>query len=375
MFKNKQKPSLVKKVISLSFAASTSDPSSSTHSNLAMMADNNVLDPSSAVFTKAPPAHPNGTGIQATTVGVIYNRLPALPYGTYASWVNFVDEGGHWLTTDERVSVKRFVKLKRSNPVAVAEGLKFHRLVHAMRSELSSSARDAWDLVLPPRSYPNFEFCCLFLMIATPAVTDDSIILFFGLLFRGHHVTPQWVLNEGELGIAFRLRALGRQTMTAGYVHSAAKNWKGMPRDYRELSTFQGVEPKLSLVCMAVCFGDEQGAPYNVHMVRIFKAIGWMAVELDVDESLVKLETERDKKGKTDNQYEVARACMEGWFPKIAWGELNQTWAGLGQLLNKKEERKKIAEFVDLQSMLWTGNWRSADRKAMSHILRAYYHH
>jgi hypothetical protein len=25
-------------------------------------------------------------------------------------------------------------------------------------------------------------------------------------------------------------------------------------------------------------------------MVRIFKAIGWMAVELDVDESLVKLE-------------------------------------------------------------------------------------
>jgi hypothetical protein len=59
-----------------------------------------------------------------------------------------------------------------------------------------------------------------------------------------------------------------------------------------------------------------------------------------VDKSLVKLETERGKKGKTDNQYKVARACMEGWFPKIAWSELNQTWAGLGQLLNKKEERK-----------------------------------
>jgi hypothetical protein len=107
-------------------------------------------------------------------------------------------------------------------------------------------------------------------------------------------------------------------------------------------------------------------------MVRIFKAIGWMAVELDVDESLVKLETERDKKGKTDNQFEVARACMEGWFPKIAWAELNQTWAGLGQSLKKKEERKQMSEFVDLQSMSWTGNWRSADRKAMSHILRAY---
>ena len=97
-----------------------------------------------------------------------------------------------------------------------------------------------------------------------------------------------------------------------------------------------------------------------------------MAAEHDSDESLVKLETERDKKGKTDNEYEVARACIEGWFPKIAWGELNQTWAGLGQLLNKKDERKKIAEFVDSQSMSWTSDWRAADRKAMSLILKAY---
>jgi hypothetical protein len=78
-----------------------------------------------------------------------------------------------------------------------------------------------------------------------------------------------------------------------------------------------------------------------------------MVVEHDGDESLVKLETESDKKGKTDNEYEVAPACIKGWFPKTAWGKLDQTWAGLGQLLNKKEERIKIAEFVDLQSMDW----------------------
>jgi hypothetical protein len=179
-------------------------------------------------------------------------------------------------------------------------------------------------------------------MIATPAVTDDSIIQVFGPLFRDNQVTPDWVIAEGESGIAKRLQALGRQSMTARYICSAAENWKGMPRDYRKLSSFLGVGPKISLVCTAVCFGDEQGVPCDVHMVRIFKALGWMAVEHDVDESLVKLETERDKKGKTDNEYEVARACIEGWFPKIAWGELNQTWAGLGQLLNKKEERKKL---------------------------------
>jgi endonuclease III len=311
-------------------------------------------------------------GVDAYSPQPPYNPPPPLPNGSYNSWVNFLDNGGYKLTLDQRCTVKRFVKSKRDNPVSVAEGLKFHRLILSMRSKLSTSARDAWDLVLPPKSYPNFDFCCLFLMIATPAVTDDSIILVFGPLFRDYHVTPGWVLEEGESGIADRLRALGRQTMTARYIYSAAQNWTGLPRDYRELSSFLGVGPKISLVCIAVCYGDEQGAPCDVHMVRIFKALGWMAVEHDVDESLVKLETERDKKGKTDIEYEVARACIEGWFPKIAWGELNQTWAGLGQLLNKKEERKKIAEFVDAESMSWTGNWRETDRKSMSKILKAY---
>jgi hypothetical protein len=37
-----------------------------------------------------------------------------------------------------------------------------------------------------------------------------------------------------------------------------------------------------------------------------------MAVEHDVDESLVKREMEKDRKGKTANKYEVACASIEG---------------------------------------------------------------
>jgi hypothetical protein len=74
----------------------------------------------------------------------------------------FLDNGGYKLTTDERISVKRFVKPKRSNPVVVAEGIKFHQLVKGMRAQLSNSPRDAWDLVLPAKSHSNFEICCLF---------------------------------------------------------------------------------------------------------------------------------------------------------------------------------------------------------------------
>jgi hypothetical protein len=105
--------------------------------------------------------------------------------------------------------VKSFVKPKRSNPVVVAEGIKFHQLVKGMGAQLSSSPRDVWDLVLSAKYHSNFEICCLFLMIATPAVTDDSIIQVFGPFFLHNNVTPAWILKEGEVGIANRLRAFG----------------------------------------------------------------------------------------------------------------------------------------------------------------------
>jgi endonuclease III len=136
--------------------------------------------------------------------------------------------------------------------VAAAGGIEFHRLVKGMRAQLSNSPRDAWDLVLPAKSHSNFEFCCLFFMIATPAVTGESTIQVSGPLFLENNVTPDWVLEKGEDGIANRLRALGRQTMTARYIVSAARNWSGMPSDYRELSNYLGVGPKISLVCIAV---------------------------------------------------------------------------------------------------------------------------
>jgi hypothetical protein len=103
-----------------------------------------------------------------------------LPNGMYKSWEFFLDSGGYKLTIEERISAKRFGKNKQSNPVAVAEGIKFHRIVKGMRAQFGNSPRDAWGLVLPAKSHLNFEFYCLFLMIATPVVTNDSIIQVFG---------------------------------------------------------------------------------------------------------------------------------------------------------------------------------------------------
>jgi hypothetical protein len=104
-------------------------------------------------------------------------------------------------------------------------------------------------------------------------------------------------------------------------------------------------------------------------MVRIFKALGWMPVTLDED-CLVDMENE--KRGKKDDEYEVARASLEGWFPHVFWAELNQTYAGLGQLLRIDESRKTILNFVDNEARNWESKWRLTDLRAIRSLVKAY---
>jgi endonuclease III len=98
-------------------------------------------------------------------------------------------------------------------------------------------------------------------------MTNESIIQVLGHLFLQNNITSAWLLEQGEDGIANCLKALGQQTMAAWYIVAAARNWGRMPRDYCGLSNYLGVGPTISLVCIAVCFGENQGAPCDVHMV------------------------------------------------------------------------------------------------------------
>ncbi len=295
---------------------------------------------------------------------------PALPDGTLNSWLNFVDNGGYLLTCEEKERVKIFVKDKHRNTAFVLEAVKFHLLVSNMRKSLPfESARDAWTDVLPPKSSTNFDFCCLFLMVATPNTPDEKIIEVFGPLFANHYVTEDWVIDKGVSGISEALTALGRQHMTAKYIVTIAEQWKGVPRDYRSLTDLPGVGAKVALVTVAECYNLFQGVPCDVHMVRIFKALYWMPQTLDED-CLVSMEC--DKKGKRDDEYELARASIEGWFPFDFWKELNQTYAGLGQLLRVDKSRKAILNFVDKDTRDWTSKWRLTNLRGIFSLVQAY---
>jgi hypothetical protein len=84
------------------------------------------------------------------------------------------------------------------------------------------------------------------------------------------------------------------------------------------------------------------------------------------------VDMDNDKKGKKDDEYELARASVEGWFPPIFWAELNQTYAGLGQLLRIDESRKTILNFVDKEARNWNSKWRLTDLRAIRSLVKAY---
>jgi hypothetical protein len=54
------------------------------------------------------------------------------------------------------------------------------------------------------------------------------------------------------------------------------------------------------------------------------------------------------------------------------WQSLNETWAGLGQLLNNPIKRNEISIQVDKEVADWASSWRACDRERFNKILKAY---
>jgi endonuclease III len=105
-----------------------------------------------------------------------------------------------------------------------------------------------------------------------------------------------------------------------------------LPRNYRDLTEFPGVGPKVALVACQEVYGNAQGVPHDIHMCCEFTALGWVP---PTDESSLGGFLPR----KETYNYEMCRANMERWFPRDLWAGMNQTWAGLGWLLNNNKHK------------------------------------
>lgn len=95
-----------------------------------------------------------------------------------------------------------------------------------------------------------------------------------------------------------------------------------VPSTYTSLTCLTGVGPKMADAVMYAAHRKITGIPCDVHMIKMFPALGWCPRE----------ETD-------DDGSKVAEYVM-GWMPEDHWLNLNYTFAGLGQLLNSKKKNK-----------------------------------
>jgi endonuclease III len=314
---------------------------------------------------------------KATTRSKTQPPTAALPTdGEFETWRKFGDSGGYNISKAQWIRLCSWVAERRSKPDIIADHVAFHHLIVSMKEETKlATPRDAWADVLPPSNSPNFFWATLMLMICTPLVPDRKIIEVFGELFRENHITEEWVLEFGENHLAEKLATLGMQKKSSSNIMNAAKHMISLsrePRDYRELQILDGVGPKIALVTIQEAHGKAQGVPCDVHMCRIFKLLNWIPSFVEKESGSCLDILENVKTGDDKYNYEVARAAMEGWFPPSYWMELNQTWAGLGQLLNDQESRKIMANYIDIATSSFDSPWRVADKASFIQILRQY---
>jgi endonuclease III len=298
---------------------------------------------------------------------------PILPiHGNLETWKTFGDNGGYAISKPKWLRLRLWVLEQHKNQDVIADRVAFHRLIVKMKAQLRlKSPRDRWSEVLPKFTQDNFFFATLMLMISTPQVPDTKIIEVFGELFQDNEVTEEWVLDVGEQKLAKILEPLGMQYKSAKYIMKAAEHMLNSPppRDYRDLMNLDGVGPKVALVTLQEAHGRAQGIPCDIHMCRMYTILNWIPSFDELGSCCCDMLEENNEE---HYDYELARAAMEGWFPPFFWKELNQTWAGLGQLLNEEVSRKAICEFVDAATSDCNTPWRQADKTSFRKLLKKY---
>ena len=332
--------------------------------------------------TMAPTTTTRGEGNCTPPILEGAKTAPPLPIdGKFETWLNFGDNRGYGISGTLWNEVVGWVGERQNEKVWMAEQVAFHRLIVDMKTELGiKSARDFFTDALPKKYEANYYWATLMLMIATPAVPDTKIIEVFQALFKNDYVTEEWTINQGKQKLQAILKPLGRQNMSAEYILEAAKTVSNLKssgidlRDHRLITKCKGVGFKVALVTTQEAFGFAQGIPCDVHMCRMFTLLGWVPpFGARKETSLADRLANKAKKDQENHKYEAVRAAMEGWFPYKYWAELNQTWAGLGQLLNIEESRSLIVDYIDKEtSKMENKKWRQADRDRFGIILDYY---
>lgn len=111
-----------------------------------------------------------------------------------------------------------------------------------------------------------------------------------------------------------------------------------VPSTYDEIISVKGCGPKVTREALKEGFGIVDGIGADVHMCRIFGVLGW-AEEVTSSVNGSGELVERINNTRTAEQ-------MMTWWPKHLNYDMNRTYAGLGQLLQKADTRDALVELL-----------------------------
>lgn len=192
--------------------------------------------------------------------------------------------------------------------------------------------RAEWEKWLNPVRGKHKAFCAILLMVLTARTSDTRVKRTIRKLI---HELQRGGMDPKSILVRFRadtyedtvrkLDKIVKMTKFASYLIQIAMVCyllEDIPSTYASLTCLTGVGPKMADAVMYAAHRKITGIPCDVHMIKMFPALGWCPKE------------ESDADGSKVAEY------VMGWMPEDHWLHLNHTFAGLGQLLNSKGKNK-----------------------------------
>jgi len=201
--------------------------------------------------------------------------------------------------------------------------------------------RDDWDAWVDaggPMSISDRCYSALCIMIMTPRTYDKSVEPVVLKMMRDGLTSAEKMLKTFADGVgvedclralALRIKKCGMQNKSASFIIQLSLVCIAIgrtPNTYVELVSMAGIGMKVSDVVLGEILGTVVGIPCDVHMIRMFSAIGWTNAEC--------------KNGDT------AAMQVMSWLPMHLWLGLNKCFAGMGQILQENNKRRE--DFVQL---------------------------
>jgi len=241
----------------------------------------------------------------------------------------------------------------------ISRSLELHRsVIRPVKRKFPLDQRREWPKWLPPYSDAWRGYIATVALVTSAKAHDKQVKGIIELMRKEKHVTsPHSLLDiegwrgKGGLRYCDFVWAIGKVFGTIYYNRKAsyvamitfiAIIEGRMPSKTEEVLAFKGIRLKMLFEAMKDGFNSVDGIGCDSHMCSMFCALGWVSDKVRV--------------GSNKYNHDEAAVQMMSWLPKSLWSEMNEVYAGLGQLLNMPDLYDEVTAAL-LKAATNVSNW------------------